>query len=80
MTQPSQKPELSQLHRLQGQLKGVEKMINKDYKISDVIQQLEAVRGNLKSLERKLLTEKIKNFKEKDEDFKKAVNFILKIY
>ncbi|MAF13758.1 MAG: hypothetical protein CMI53_02590 [Parcubacteria group bacterium] len=79
MTQPSQKPELSQLHRLQGQLKGVEKMINKDYKISDVIQQLEAVRGNLKSLERKLLTEKIKNFKEKDEDFKKAVNFILKI-
>lgn len=77
MTKGSQKPEISQLHRLQGQLGGVGKMINQNTKVSEILQQLEAVRGNLKALEKQILSQKIKNLKE--EELKKACNYLLKI-
>lgn len=77
MVQKLQKAELSQLHRLQGQLKGVEKMIRSNYKLNDLMQQIEAVRGSLKSLEKRILTEKIKN--SKDEELKKVISYIFKI-
>jgi len=76
-TRGEQKPEISQLHRLQGQLKGVEKMIAEDNKTSAILQQLEAVRGNLKALEKRILEGKIKNIK--DEELKKTYNYLLKI-
>lgn len=73
----NQDPKISQLHRLQGQLAGIEKMITKKDKISNIIQQLEAVRGNLKSLEKRILAQNIKNIK--DEELKKIHNYWLKI-
>lgn len=77
MAKQLQKPEISQLHRLQGQLKGVEKMIAEDKKTSSILQQLEAVRGNLKALEKRILEGKIKNIK--DEELKKTYTYLLKI-
>ena len=72
-----QKSEISQLHRLQGQLQGVEKMIINSAKPSETIQQIEAVRGALKTLEKRILGEITKNIKE--EELKKSINYLLKI-
>jgi len=72
-----QQPEISQLHRLQGQLLGIEKMISKNSSTSQIIQQLEAVRGNIKSLEKRLIEQKTKNIK--DDEVKKIYNYLLKI-
>ena len=77
MTKELQKPEISQLHRLQGQLLGVEKMISQNTKISEIIQQIEAVRGNLKALEKRLLGQDTRNLK--DDELKKAINYLLKV-
>jgi len=77
MSNKLQKPEISQLHRLQGQLLGVEKMINQNAKILQIIQQLEAVRGSLKSLEKEILGKNSKN--SKAEELKKLYNYLLKL-
>jgi len=77
MVKVLQKPEISQLHRLSGQLRGVEKMVNQNAKVSEILQQIEAVRGNLKTLEKRILGQKIKNLK--DEELKKTYNYLLKI-
>lgn len=77
MTKDLLKPEISQLHRLTGQLRGVEKMINQEAKTTEILQQIEAVRGNLKALEKRILGQKVKNLK--DEELKKAYNYLLKI-
>jgi len=73
MNKQLQKPEISQLHRLQGQLRGVEKMISQNGKTLETLQQLEAVRGNLKALEKRILAG------IKDEELKKAYHYLLKI-
>lgn len=67
---------LNRLHRLVGQLTGVEKLISQQADLTDVIQQIEAVRGSLRGLEKELLGEKIK--KIKDADLKKAAEVLLK--
>lgn len=67
---------ISQLHRLQGQLNGVENMIMGNKKPSEIVQQIEAVCGSLKSLEKKLLADKINEIK--DPELKKALNTALK--
>ncbi|MBI3290742.1 metal-sensing transcriptional repressor [Candidatus Falkowbacteria bacterium] len=74
---PKKDPNISRLHRLQGQLAGIEKMIENTDKTSGIIQQLEAVRGSLKSLEKNILSKKIKNIS--DEELKKTINYLLKI-
>ncbi|MDX9893732.1 MAG: metal-sensing transcriptional repressor [Patescibacteria group bacterium] len=77
MNKNLQSPLISQLHRLQGQLRGVEKLMLDQAKTSATLQQLEAVRGNLKSLEKSLLAEKIK--KINDPEIKKSCDYLLKI-
>lgn len=77
MTKQLQQPEISQLHRLEGQLLGVEKMISQEAKPSEVLQQLEAIRGNLKALEKRILSQKMKNIN--DSELKKAYDYLLKI-
>lgn len=71
-----QRPEISQLHRLYGQLQAVEKMIDNKAKIFDVLQQIEAVRGSLLSLEKKIMARKIES--TRDEELKKIYNYLLK--
>jgi len=77
MIKDLQKPEISQLHRLQGQLRSVEKMIAQNGETLEILQQLEAVRGNLKALEKRILDNIAKNIK--DEKLKKAYHYLLKI-
>ncbi|MDD2807623.1 MAG: metal-sensitive transcriptional regulator [Patescibacteria group bacterium] len=68
---------LHRLHRLVGQLTGVEKLVTNNAAVADIIQQIEAVRGSLRGLEKELLSEKIK--KIKDADLKQAHEYLLKL-
>ena len=77
MKKKAQLSEVSQLHRLEGQLHGVEKMILADESLQDVLQQIEAVRGNLKSLEKRLLGAKLQKFKDKELD--RCFDYLCKI-
>ena len=72
-----QKPEVSQLHRISGQLVGIEKMINEKSSVCAVLQQIEAVRGNLKSLEKRLIETQMK--KIKDKSLQDCVDYLCKI-
>ena len=72
-----QNAEIFQLRRLIGQLVGVEKMFAHQAKFLEILKKLEAVRGNLTSLEKRLLEKKVKKFK--DQELKKALNYLLKI-
>jgi len=77
MKKKAQLSEVSQLHRLAGQLHGVEKMILAEESLQDVLQQIEAVRGNLKSLEKRLLGVKLQKFKDKELD--RCFDYLCKI-
>lgn len=67
----------SHFNRLRGQLLAVEEMLKKNAKIGDVIQQLEAARSSIKSLEKRLIMEKIATVK--DQEVKKIVNYLCKL-
>ena len=67
---------IAQIHRLQGQLRAVEKMIADNEKPSATIQQIKAVSGSLKSLEKKLLQDNLKNIK--DPELKKVIDLTFK--
>lgn len=74
MTQLS---EVSQLHRITGQLVGVEKMITQRAKPHEIIQQIEAVRGSLLSLEKKIIGKELKHIT--NPDVKKCYDYIMKL-
>ena len=78
MAKELQTKEISQIHRLRGQLAGVEKMLQQQAKPTAIIQQIEAVRGNLKALERSILAAQCQDFK--DPEMKKACNYLLKLF
>ena len=69
-------PTLARLHRLQGQLEGVETMLTKDAQTSKVLQQLEAVRGGIRSLVQELIAEKARE--SGDEELKQSLRYLLK--
>jgi DNA-binding FrmR family transcriptional regulator len=73
----NKKSQSDQLKRLCGQLTGVGRMIEEDKSLCLILQQLEAVRGNIKSLEKKLLNSNMPN--NLNEDVKKTLSYILKI-
>ncbi|HLC89437.1 MAG TPA: metal-sensing transcriptional repressor [Patescibacteria group bacterium] len=73
----SKKELIDQLHRLNGQIRGIEKMIFKNHKASEIVQQIEAVRGNLKSVEKQILAQNFKNLGHGD--LKKTLDYLLKI-
>ena len=52
---PGQTAAVAQLHRLAGQLQAIERMIGSNAPLEATLQQIEAVRGNLKSLEKRLV-------------------------
>lgn len=68
-------PTLARLHRLQGQLEGVERMMTRDERIEKILQQLEAVRGSIVGLEHELLKEKIK--RGASDELKDALRYLL---
>lgn len=69
-------PTVARLHRLQGQLEGVEAMMNKQAPISKVLQQIEAVRGSLKALEKEMLAKKVNSLN--DDELKRSLKYLLK--
>jgi DNA-binding FrmR family transcriptional regulator len=69
--------DISNLHRIIGQLQGVERLINSRAKVSAIIQQIEAVRGSLKSLEKSIISNKIKL--NRDKETKIALDYLLRI-
>ncbi|MFA6322815.1 MAG: metal-sensing transcriptional repressor [Candidatus Buchananbacteria bacterium] len=68
--------EILQLHRLAGQIGGIEKLITQNAKTSAIIQQIEAAKGNLKSLEKSILSKKIKSICDKENAA--TLNYLLK--
>ncbi|OGY47780.1 MAG: hypothetical protein A3J62_01055 [Candidatus Buchananbacteria bacterium RIFCSPHIGHO2_02_FULL_38_8] len=77
MKKKLQQPEISQIRRIAGQIQGVEKLINQQTKTDQILQQIEAIRGSLKSLEKTLLKPKVKNLK--DSELEKTLSYLLKI-
>lgn len=83
MKQEQQKKSLNRLNRIEGQIRGLKKMIEDDIYCIDVISQTSSVRSALKGLEDALMenhlstcvVSQIKNGKEK-----KAVDEIIKVY
>ncbi len=73
-----QSAEISQIHRLRGQLAGVEKMLATKAKPADIIQQIEAVRGNLRGLQKRILGKNCRQLK--DADLKKSCEYLLKLF
>ena len=55
----------NQLHRLAGQLHAIERMIGEGAPLEQTLQQIEAVRGNLKSLEKRLVKPALGALKDK---------------
>lgn len=77
-TKTKQSAEIAQLHRLRGQLAGVEKMMANKAKAADIIQQIEAVRGNLRGLQKRILEKSCRQLK--DADLKKSCEYLLKLF
>ena len=69
-------PIMARLHRLQGQLEGVETMMTKQASTSKILQQIEAVRGSLKALEKTLLAETVNEIS--DSELKRSIQYLLK--
>ena len=83
MTKENKKKAIDRLSRIEGQIKGLKKMIEEDKYCIDVISQTSSARSALKGLEDMLLeqhlsccvVDQIKSGKEK-----KAVEEIIKVY
>ncbi len=83
MKQEQQKKSINRLNRIEGQIRGLKKMIEDDVYCIDIISQTSSVRSALKGLEDALMenhlstcvVSQIKNGKEK-----KAVDEIIKVY
>ena len=68
---------LARFRRLQGQLAGAERMLERNASASDVIQQLEAVRGSICGLESELI--RLTTSDLTDPEVKKIYNYLLKL-
>jgi len=77
MAEELQKPEISQIRRIAGQIRGVEKLISQEAKTSKILQQIEAARGNLKALEKRILSPITKKLKDQEDE--KSLAYLMKI-
>jgi len=83
MKQEQQKKSINRLNRIEGQIRGLKKMIEEDKYCIDVISQTSSVRSALKGLEDSLLEEHLSTCvisQIKDGQEKKAVDEIIKVY
>lgn len=83
MKQEQQKKSINRLNRIEGQIRGLKKMIEDDAYCIDVINQTSSVRSALKGLEDSLLEEHLSTCvvsQIKDGKEKKAVEEIIKVY
>lgn len=69
------------LNRIEGQVKGVSKLLTKKSDLNAVIQQIETVKGALTSVEELILGQNFKRLapdKALDQDLKQAISYLLK--
>jgi DNA-binding FrmR family transcriptional regulator len=61
MTHPCHKDQLSSIRRIEGQVRGIEKMIEKGDYCIDILNQIKAVKNSITTVEGKILKNTWKN-------------------
>ena len=82
MSHPCHKDQLSSIRRIEGQVRGVEKMIEKGDYCIDILNQIKAVKNSIITVEGKILKKHIKEcIKESlaGNDFNAKVDEIVKV-
>ncbi len=82
MSHPCHKDQLSSIRRIEGQVRGVEKMIEKGDYCIDILNQIKAVKNSIITVEGKILKKHIKEcIKESlsGNDFDTKVDEIVKV-
>ena len=82
MSHPSHKDQLSSIRRIEGQVRGIEKMIEKGDYCIDILNQIKAVKNSIITVEGKILKKHIKEcIKESlsGNDFNTKVDEIVKV-
>ena len=83
MSHPSHKTQLVNLRRIEGQLRGIAKMVEDEKYCVDILNQIKAVRNSLATVEGKILKthlrECVKESLDGNEDFDEKVEELLKI-
>ena len=72
---------LNQIKRCEGQLRGIEKMIDEEKNCYDILIQVKAVRSNIDSILGKIIANNLINCineKKPEEEINKAINYINK--
>ena len=69
---------ISQLHRLEGQIHGVEKMIVANKKTATIIQQISAIQGSLRTLQHRLLLETLSS--SASDELKDCAKYLAKLH
>ena len=83
MSHPSHKEHLSSIKRIEGQIRGIAKMIEDEKYCIDILDQLKAAKNSIKSVEAKILKthlkECVKETLAEKSDFDTKVEEILKV-
>ena len=83
MSPPSHKTQLANLRRIEGQLRGIAKMVEDEKYCVDILNQIKAVRNSLATVEGKILKthlrECVKESLDGSENFDEKVEELLKI-
>ena len=82
MSHPCHKDQLSSIRRIEGQVRGIEKMIQNDDYCIDILNQLKAVKNSIITVEGKILKKHLEDcIKEslKGNNFETKVDEIVKI-
>jgi len=82
MSHPCHKDQLSSIRRIEGQVRGIEKMIEKGDYCIDILNQIKAVKNSIITVEGKILKKHIKEcIKESlsGNDFNTKVDEIVKV-
>ena len=82
MKHPCHKEEISSLNRVEGQVRGIAKMIDEDRYCIDILNQIKAVRNAITSVEGRILKkhmkECVRDALSDEQDFDSKVEEILK--
>ena len=62
MSNPCHKDQISSLRRIEGQIRGITKMIEEDKYCIDILNQIKAAKSAIKTVENKILKTHLKNF------------------
>ena len=83
MSHPCHKDQLANLNRIEGQIRGIAKMIDDDKYCIDILNQIKAVRKSIASVEGKILKthleECVKDSLKGEKEFESKVEEIIKV-